>query len=61
MGGERGLVLGVMVAGVVWMAGAAGTVRMSVGCVELDRGVEGGEGGRGRIGVVAFSLGAPTH
>ena len=48
-----GAVLGVMVAGVVWMAGAAGMVGMGVGRVELEGGVEGG--------VIASSLGAPTR
>ena len=51
--------VGAVLAGVVWMAGAAGTARMSVGCVELDGGFERGEGERGWIGVVASSLGAP--
>ena len=53
--------LGEMVAKVVGMLSAAGMVGMIVGNVEVEGEVEGGEGGRRRVGVVAFSLGVPTR
>ena len=58
-----GAELGEMVAEVVTvgMLSAAGMVGMIVGGVEVEGEVEGGEGGRRRLGVAASSLGAPTR
>ena len=53
--------LGVMVAKVVGVSSAAGMVGMNVGRVEVEGEVEGGEGGRRRVGVAVFSLGVPTR